>query len=911
MSQFHKKSGDSSALATTKTPLPHFTQNNTEPPKHQQSTNNNSSSSQPPVSMINTENEQSQNSSLTLEQFILQEKISTQKLISEKYHLFLDALLAWKFEQKRTKASNALPGPIAEVIEELEKVQLGIDNFTFCKMLSKGAFGEVFLVREKFQRKYYAIKVLKKINMLNQKDTAFFMEECEVMQKAKEYQWLMNVIFAFQDAYNLYFLMDYYSSGDLMNLLCQSEEGTLPEEHVCFYAAEIILALEELHKMGFVHRDVKPDNLLIDKEGHLRLTDFGSCGRLSEGKIYCGSTVGTPDYIAPEVLLSKESGGANYGTECDIWSFGVVVFEMLFGNGPFYSERLIQTYSSIINHKETFQIPEEPQISENAKNLLRSVICDREARLTIDQLKQHPFFSGIQWDQMKSVQPPFIPEQTEDDDFSAFLDTCSDDVGIPTSNIPAGTQCHFIGYTSGEVDFSARQSEPVLQEPPVEPAAKPKTSVIYSSKSMLFGSASSIASNTLFRSNSTALLLQACQSNTSLAKEEKKNYKLLLQEYKTLEQRFNNEIAKRRELEEQLTKAANSELHNDYFSKKEIPQYIIEQILLGDHSSHDFEIASGAAPANSNSKSSDFFSFFKKASTTVHLRNGKLMVKQKKTSKTCPSVDFMLDLTDESFALRAYRKEGMYCLDLVKVGANLPAKSNQNLSSVDFTFKINKCVSLIKKEDAFLSGLRNILRAPNDSRQRTQVQDEILHAEMRLFYFKQEYAQLLKNAKKTTIEDYNNTNMAAKASHDDASETCSIYQQHSKAQQSFTQEFYGHCFTAGTAGNFAASMVSVLDGSGSQFECMICDKLVPSHTLPPKKESSSAKQHSSKASQNVYSCTCCGCKCHAECIPFLSMSCEEWAEFLMKEPFFSLTTKSKESFLRWSHLLTLSIKLRL
>lgn len=890
--------------------------------------------------MINTENPPEK--PLSLEEFICQEKISTQKLISQKYHLFLDALLAWKFEQKRTnKTSNAISTSLAQVIEQLDKMQLGIENFTFCKMLSKGAFGEVFLVREKFQGKHYAIKVLKKINMLNQKDTAFFMEECEVMQKAKDYEWLMNVIFAFQDAYNLYFLMDYYSSGDLMNLLCSSEEGCLGEEQVCFYAAEIVLALEELHRMGFVHRDVKPDNLLIDKEGHLRLTDFGSCGRLLDGKIYCSSTVGTPDYIAPEVLLSKENGGAHYGTECDIWSLGIVIYEMLFGNGPFYSERLIQTYSSIINHKEIFCIPEQPEISENAKHLLRNLICDKEERLTVEEIKKHPFFESIQWNTMKETVPPFVPSPTEEDDFSAFLDTCSDDVAIPTSNIPAGTQCNFIGYTCGEIDSSCKggrqellslQCNPIeeSQNNPIEESTETKSNPIeetigkisqkepkkslYGSKSVLFGSASSLTtSNSIFRSNSSALLLQTCQSNSSFAKEERKNYKLLLQEYKSLEQRFNNEVAKRLEFEEKLAKANNSEIHNQYFSKKEIPQYIIQEILLGDHSSQDFEISSGftclSNGGNStSSKSSDFFSFFKKASTSIHLRNGKLMVKQKKGSKASQSVDFILDLTDESICLRAYRKEGYYCLDLVKLAANLTCKCNASLSAEDFTYKITKCTSLIKREDAFLAGLRNISRvnAP-DSRQKSQLQQEITQSEMRLFFYKQEYAQLLKNAKKTTIEDHNNANQKCNALLEEPNDSSSAS---IVSQYSASIEFYGHAFSNGAAGNFAASMVSVLDGSGGQFECMICDKLFASQISTSKSTNHPTVPHG-KSSQTLYSCTCCGCKCHADCIPFVNMSCEEWAEFLMKEPFFALNTKSRESFLRWSHLLSLSIKLRL
>ncbi|KAI8913340.1 kinase-like domain-containing protein [Gorgonomyces haynaldii] len=348
------------------------------------------------------------------------------------------------------------------MISETEKnkkrrEKISIKDFEIVQTLGHGGFGVVRLVRDKVTQEVFAMKALRKADMLKRGQEAHVRAERDLLSQASQVaDWIVQLNCTFQDNENLYFVLEYMPGGDLLGLLIKLD--IFPEDFAKHYCAEMVLAIEEVHKLGMIHRDVKPDNFLFNSEGHIKLADFGLATDFhwahsteydyqlkrqatrdaptpKDRKGTAFSIVGTANYIAPEVLI-----GGGYDKTCDWWSLGVILFECVFGYPPFCAKTQQQTRNKILNWKKTFQFPSEPEASYDCKDLIRKLICGADERLgnrkldfpelteeetkdmtkvmikrmlaegDASDIKKHPWFADIDWNNLHQKRPPFVPD---------------------------------------------------------------------------------------------------------------------------------------------------------------------------------------------------------------------------------------------------------------------------------------------------------------------------------------------------------------------------------------------------------------------------------------------------------------------------------------------------------------------
>ncbi|XP_074015943.1 citron Rho-interacting kinase isoform X2 [Numenius arquata] len=308
----------------------------------------------------------------------------------------------------------------AETIAELRELQPSLKDFEVKSVVGCGHFADVKVVREKVTGDVYAMKVMSKESLLAQEHVSFFEEERSILSQSTS-PWIPQLQYAFQDKKNLYLVMEYQPGGDLLSLLNRYEDQ-LDESMVQFYLAELILAIHSVHQMGYVHRDVKPENVLIDRTGHIKLVDFGSAAKMTVNKtVNAKLPVGTPDYMAPEMLTGLNGDGkASYGPECDWWSLGVIAYEMIYGRSPFAEGTSAKTFNNIMNFQRFLKFPEEVKVSSEFLDLIQSLLCGQKERLGYEGLCCHPFFSRIDWNNIRNSPPPFVPTLKSDDDTSNF-----------------------------------------------------------------------------------------------------------------------------------------------------------------------------------------------------------------------------------------------------------------------------------------------------------------------------------------------------------------------------------------------------------------------------------------------------------------------------------------------------------
>ncbi|XP_028808804.1 rho-associated protein kinase 2-like isoform X3 [Denticeps clupeoides] len=369
---------------------------------------------------------------------------------------------------RKSKNIDAFLNRYEKSIGKLRELQVKLEDFERLKLIGRGAYGQVQLVRHRESKKVYAMKKLSKFEMVKRSDSAFFWEERNIMAFCNS-PWVVQLCCAFQDERHLYMVMQFMQGGDLVSLM---GEYDMPEQWVRFYMAELVLALDAIHGMGYIHRDVKPDNILLDDTGHLKLADFGTCMRMdSKGMARCDTAAGTPDYISPEVLMSQGRTGY-YGRECDWWSAGIVMYELIVGDTPFYAESLVGTYGKIMDHKNNLSFPEDMEMSNHAKDLICAFLTDREVRLGragVDEIKRHPFFTNDQWtfDTIRDTVPPVVPELNSDVDTSHFDDIEEERGNVETFPTPrafAGNQLPFIGFTYFKEDQLLSTDAALLSE---------------------------------------------------------------------------------------------------------------------------------------------------------------------------------------------------------------------------------------------------------------------------------------------------------------------------------------------------------------------------------------------------------------------------------------------------------------
>jgi serine/threonine kinase 38 len=375
--------------------------------------------------------------------------------------------------------------PVGPREKELKK-----DDFELLKCIGRGAFGEVYVCRKvgDTTRALYAMKRMRKADMMQKKQVFHVRSERDVLaEAAAKNPWVVQLVYSFQDDAYLYMVMEYMQGGDLISWLVEKEIFAVDATR--FYVAELCAAIASVHAMNFVHRDIKPDNILLDANGHIKLSDFGLCKRFSKSadvpsspstsslasepffndggvvtascvsssqaaaaalvssetnaslgiasvvssgggggggysspilpgdaaakedinkRLLFESIVGSPGYIAPEILLRQR-----YSISCDWWSVGVICFEMLYGCPPFYSEDQATMCLKITNWRSYLQFPPNRGVPDSAVDFMKRLLCDPQDRMSFDAIKAHPFFEGVDWSKLRQYRAAFIPQLTD------------------------------------------------------------------------------------------------------------------------------------------------------------------------------------------------------------------------------------------------------------------------------------------------------------------------------------------------------------------------------------------------------------------------------------------------------------------------------------------------------------------
>jgi len=342
--------------------------------------------------------------------------------------------------------------------------KLHYGDFEVLTQVGQGGYGQVFLARKRDTREPCALKVLNKQQLVKMDEIQHIMTERDILTQAGRSEWLVQLLYSFQDAQNLYLAMEFVPGGDFRTLL--NNTGTLGARHARFYISEMFMSLDALHQLSFIHRDLKPENFLITSEGHIKLTDFGlAAGQISKRRIEslrkrldnvaaapavghdddyasysvkqrqnfyrvarqadierASSVVGSPDYMALEVLQ-----GQSYDYTIDYWSMGCMLFEALVGYPPFAGRTSQDTYQNLRNWRQVLRRPQYETgqwvFSDRTWDLIQRLVTSQRYRLqNFQEIASHPYFAEVDWSRLHAQRPPFVPELNGDADPGYFDD---------------------------------------------------------------------------------------------------------------------------------------------------------------------------------------------------------------------------------------------------------------------------------------------------------------------------------------------------------------------------------------------------------------------------------------------------------------------------------------------------------
>lgn len=325
----------------------------------------------------------------------------------------LEDIMNGKVASYDNKAESSADTALAAK-EELDKIPF--ENLEVLGTLGKGSFGHVQLVKDKTTGTTYALKAVSKAQIVQTGQQGHIMSEKRAMSALK-HPFLVRLFATYKDHDRLYFLLEPSLGGELFSVL--REKTLFDEDTSRFYAGHVVLAFEYMHSLNFVYRDLKPENLLLDSEGYIKVTDFGFAKDISSGRTW--TLCGTPDYLAPEIVAGK-----GHGKGVDWWTLGVFIYEMLASYPPFYHEDPMQTYSRIMHGSITFP----SHFSKEAVSIVKKLLYHKPTkRLGVVKggaklIKKHAWFKGFSWEDLigKKMKPSFVPKIQSDTDISNFDD---------------------------------------------------------------------------------------------------------------------------------------------------------------------------------------------------------------------------------------------------------------------------------------------------------------------------------------------------------------------------------------------------------------------------------------------------------------------------------------------------------